>query len=316
MSARTADEPPSGAIVGTGHRVQHDGLRLYVWEKLSAATAGRPVVVLAHGSSTPGCETFDVQVPGQPSYSLMDFLAREGFDVFAGDVRGFGRSTRPDTPVTTEQAAADLDAVVDYVRRLRDTERVLLLAWSWGTQYAGMFVAAHPDKVARYVSFAQMHAGSADIARRRAKLDDYRRSLYTDTPEPYWRGRFHSQTPDEANDAVVIEVFAAAAARVQPSTPSGPQIDLLTRLPMVQPEAIGVPTLMIHGEYDDVADRAGLMPFFDKLPNPDKKYVVVPDAGHMMHLQKGHRAFQQEVASFLRGGTGDNVHLTRLNDDC
>jgi pimeloyl-ACP methyl ester carboxylesterase/organic hydroperoxide reductase OsmC/OhrA len=310
-----ADQPADESIVAAEHWVQHDGIRLYLWEKCQGAAAGRPVVVLAHGSSTPGRETFDLRVPGKPSYSLMDFLAREGFDVFAADVRGFGRSTRPEAPVTTAQAADDLDAVVDYVRDLRGAARVSLLAWSWGTQYAGMFIAAHPDMVARYVSYAQMHADSADIARRRARLDTYRRSLYVDTPEPYWKARFHSGTPAGANDPEVINAYAVAAARVQPATPTGPQLDLLTLLPMVRPEAIAVPTLMIHGEYDDVADRAGLMPFFERLPNPDKKYVVVPDAGHMMHLQKGHAAFQQQVVGFLRGKSGDNVDLARLNDN-
>lgn len=302
-----AGQHPAAKIIATEYLLEHGGIRLYLWEKCRDTATGLPVVVLAHGSSTPGRETFDLQVPGKPTYSLMDFLTRQGFDVFAADVRGFGRSTRPDAPVTTGQAAEDLCAVVDYVRGRRGVDRIALLAWSWGTQYAGMFVAAHPDKVARYVSYAQMHAASADLARRRARIEDYRRSLYSDTPEPVWKARFHSQTPAEANDPEVIDAYAAAAARVQPRTPNGPQLDLLTRLPLVQPETIPVPVLMIHGEYDDVADQAGLMPFFERLPNPEKKYVIVPDAGHMMHLQKGHRSFQQEVARFFRGDTGDNM---------
>jgi hypothetical protein len=31
-----------------------------------------------------------------------------------------------------------------------------------------------------------------------------------------------------------------------------------------------------------------------------KKYVIVPEAGHMMHLQKGHMLFQYEVVSFFK----------------
>jgi len=52
-------------------------------------------------------------------------------------------------------------------------------------------------------------------------------------------------------------------------------------------------------QYDDVADLDGLRPFFAQLPNPRKAYVVVPDAGHMMHLQKGHRLFQQQMIAFF-----------------
>ena len=42
-----------------------------------------------------GRESFDLQVPGKLYYSLMDQLAREGFDVFALDTSGFGRSPIP-----------------------------------------------------------------------------------------------------------------------------------------------------------------------------------------------------------------------------
>lgn len=60
--------------------------------------------VQAHGSATAGRESFDLQVAAHPSVSLMDFLAQQGFDAFAPDVRGFGRSTLPETHLTTEQA--------------------------------------------------------------------------------------------------------------------------------------------------------------------------------------------------------------------
>ena len=83
-------------VSGVEHWVEHAGLKLYVWEKYLGSPAGKPVVILAHGSATAGRESFDLQVPGKPSYSLMDVLAREGFDVFALDTRGFGRSTRPE----------------------------------------------------------------------------------------------------------------------------------------------------------------------------------------------------------------------------
>jgi alpha-beta hydrolase superfamily lysophospholipase len=117
-------------VSGVEHWVEHAGLKLYVWEKYVGSPAGKPVVVLAHGSGTAGRESFDLQVPGKPSYSLMDFLAREGFDVFAPDIRGFGRSTRPEGHMTTQEASADLNAVVDDLLKLRGRQQVHLLGWS------------------------------------------------------------------------------------------------------------------------------------------------------------------------------------------
>jgi pimeloyl-ACP methyl ester carboxylesterase len=287
-------------IEGVAHTVQHEGLQLHVWEKFQGLAQDKPVVVLAHGSATAGRESFDLQVPGQPSYSLMDFLARQGLDVFALDARGFGRSTKPDDFLTTEQAASDLNAVVDTIKALRGVERVHLLAWSWGTQYGGQFVMAHPEKVARYVSYAQMHAASPDLEARRPRLAVFRRNPYIRITESGWKLRFSSMTPDAVNDAAVMDAFAQVAMQVEEKSVTGPQIDVLTRLPLVDAAKIAVPTLMIHGQYDDVADTEGLLPFFKALPNADKQYSVIPDGGHMLHLQQGHRRFQQVVADWFK----------------
>lgn len=287
------------AVHGESHWVTQGDIRLFVWEKYQGVPGGKPVVMLAHGSATAGRESFDLKVPGHPSYSLMDFLARQGFDVFALDVRGFGSSTHPESHLSTEQASADLNAAVDHVRDLRGVAQVHLLAWSWGTQYGGMFVMAHPQKVARYISYAQMHADSPDLLARRPRLATFQRSPYIRITESGWKLRFDSMTPPEANEAAVVAAFARSAALVETRSPTGPQVDLLTKLPMVDAARLPVPVMMIHGQYDDVANLAGLWPFFRELPHPYKKYVVIPDAGHMMHLQKGHRRFQHEVAAFF-----------------
>ncbi|MBI2585936.1 MAG: alpha/beta hydrolase [Rhodospirillales bacterium] len=291
---------PDRDIVGTEHRIEHDRIELYMWEKHVGSPTGKPVVILAHGSATAGRESFDLEVPGKPSYSLMDALVAEGFDVFAPDIRGFGRSTHPDVHVTTQQASEDLNAAVDHVMTSRGVDKVNLLGWSWGTQYGGMFVMAHPDKVAKYISYAQMHPESPDIVRRRPRLEFFRKTPYVNVPEAVWKARFYSMTPAAANEPEVVDVYAHAALRAEPRTSTGPQLDLVTLMPMINARLMPVPTMVIHGEYDDVADLDGLLSFFRQLPNPRKKYVVVPEAGHMMHLQRGHRLFQSEVADFFK----------------
>ncbi len=290
----------SAEVLGTEHWVKKDGVDIYIWEKCEGQSVGKPVLILAHGSATAGRESFDLQVPKKPSYSLMDFLARQGFDVFAPDVRGFGRSTHPDGGVTTAQASEDLNNTVDYVLKLRNVSKINLLAWSWGTQYAGLFVMFHPDKVAKYVSYAQMHINSPDIARRKPKIQFFKNNPYIKIPESDWKPRFYSMTPASVSDPQVVNAFAKTAAQVETRTATGPQLDLCTILPIVNPKLIPVPTMIIHGQYDDVADLKGLLPFFAQLPNPYKRYVVVPDAGHMMMFQKGHVLFQHEVASFFK----------------
>jgi len=289
----------SQPVKGGEHWVNNGIYRLYIWEKYVETPKDKPIIVLCHGSATAGKESFDLQVPGKPTYSLMDVLAQNGFDVFAPDVRGFGRSTHPESHMTTAEASQDLNAVVDHVLKLRDVKKVNLLGWSWGTQYGGMFVMSRPAKVERYVSYAQMHINSPDLAKRRARIDAFRENAYITIPEAGWKPRFYSMAPPEVSDPEVVDAYAKAAAQVEVKTATGPQLDMVTIMPMLNPRLMPVPVMIIHGQYDDVADLDGLLPFFSQLPNPRKQYVVVPEAGHMMHLQKGHRLFQHDVIAFF-----------------
>src|SRR5882724_161606 len=80
-------------IVGIEHRVtsvsayDRKPLSIEVWEKYRQdidpkvfTTTGK-VVLLAHGAGNSGRVVFDMQVPGAtgPTYSLMDYLADQGF---------------------------------------------------------------------------------------------------------------------------------------------------------------------------------------------------------------------------------------------
>src|SRR6266566_4260694 len=72
--------------------------QIYVRERLRpgavlrAASVTDRVVLFIHGAGTPAEVAFDV--PYQ-DYSWMAYLAQAGFDVFAMDMSGYGRSSRP-----------------------------------------------------------------------------------------------------------------------------------------------------------------------------------------------------------------------------
>jgi pimeloyl-ACP methyl ester carboxylesterase len=157
-----------------------------------------------------------------------------------------------------------------------------------------------PGNIEKYISYAQMHLNSPDISKRRPRIDAFRKNAYVIIPEAGWKPRFYSMTPTEANDPEVVDTYARTAAQIELKSPTGPQLDMVTIMPMLNPRLMPVPTMIIHGEYDDVADLEGLIPFFQQLPSRYKRYVVIPNAGHMMPLQKGHQLFQYEVAGFFK----------------
>ena len=104
------------------------GIELYVREKHPADAktfAGDRILLFVHGATYPAETSFDLPVGGA---SMMDMLAARGWDVWLVDVRGYSRSTRPaamdgppgtGTPIaTTAEAARDVGAVVDFIRKL------------------------------------------------------------------------------------------------------------------------------------------------------------------------------------------------------
>ena len=114
----------------------------------------------------------------------MGYLAEAGFDAFAMDQSGYGRSPRPmmDDPcnmseadqalvtpsalsgpcepsyaygLTTVQSDWDeLDTVVDFIRELRGVDRVSLVGWSAGGRRTGGYAARHPEKVDKLFLYA------------------------------------------------------------------------------------------------------------------------------------------------------------------
>jgi len=304
LSACASINPAPVSIQGTEHWVQgvsaQDGkpLKLYVWEKrradldLKSFAASGKVVVLAHGATTPGRVSFDLQVKGVPgpSHSLMDYLATRGYDVFALDYQNYGRSQGHPcgTCVTTQVAASDLNAVVDYVLAQREVKQVYLLGWSWGTTVTSLFDMQHPAKVRRLVLYAPpvWHGPRAKVppGEFRPVTDKGMRNLFT---------------PGEAEPAT-IEAFVAESTKYT-RAPNGVLVDLLTRMPLTDPKKIAAPTLIILGDKDKLTpiSQKELPGFFADLANNDKQFSIIPGAGHGLLLERPRGRLQVEVLKWF-----------------
>ena len=49
---------------------------------------------------------------------------------------------------------------------------------------------------------------------------------------------------------------------------------------MVHPEKVLAPVLLVRGEYDGIAAVADLEEFFNKLPNGDRQFIILPGTAH------------------------------------
>jgi pimeloyl-ACP methyl ester carboxylesterase len=93
----------------------------------------------------------------------------------------------------------------------------------------------------------------------------------------------------ECADAATVEAFADAILALDSSMPNGTYIDMCSRLPVVDPLQISVPTLVMRGQFDGIAGMGDLLAFFAKLPNPDKQFTVMSGISHASFQQKNYR---------------------------
>lgn len=117
-----------------------NGLRFHV-QRLGAPADGttRQTVVMLHGLATDNLSSFYFTI-GNP-------IARE-HEVLLYDMRGHGRSERPDDGYTVVDGVADLHALLDA---LEVHHPVVLLSNSYGGAVALGFALTHPDRVAGLV---------------------------------------------------------------------------------------------------------------------------------------------------------------------
>jgi alpha-beta hydrolase superfamily lysophospholipase len=55
----------------------------------------------------------------------------------------------------------------------------------------------------------------------------------------------------------------------------------------------------MRGQWDGIASMEDLMKFFEKLPNPDKQFTVMPGISHASFQQKNYLMVYHILLSFL-----------------
>jgi pimeloyl-ACP methyl ester carboxylesterase len=292
----------SAAVTGQEHWTKKGDVRLFLWEKFVGSPESRSGRILfVHGSSMASQPTFDLTVPGRPDSSAMDYFARLGFDTWCMDMEGYGRSDKHrDNNADIARGADDLAAGSEHIFKTRGREPLLVYGISSGALRAALFAQRHPERVKRLALDAMVWTGegSPTLEQRRKKLPDYASQNRRPIDRAFVRSIFTRDHPGTADDAT-IEAFADAILALDESVPTGTYVDMCSKLPVVDPEKIVVPTIVMRGEYDGIAGFDDLVKFFVKLPNADKQFAVMPGIAHASFQQKNYRIAYHILHSFF-----------------
>ena len=109
---------------------------------------------------------------------------------------------------------------------------------------------------------------------------------------------FNRDHPGTAADDV-IEAFAESITALDDSMPNGTYIDMCSRLPLVDPQKILCPTIILRGEYDGIASFDDLIKFFTALPNYDKQFSVMRGISHASFQQKNYMMVYDILHNFF-----------------
>ena len=227
---------------------------------------GDPVVLL-HGALG-GSEAWLSQVPA---------LAGAGFQVWAPDRSGHGRS--PDVPgpfsydAMAEQTAAFLDEVV--------STRVHVVGWSDGAVVGALLARHRPELVDRLVLIGQYFDAAGEIP---GGLLQQLASM-RDTPPDFFRDSYAHTSPDAPEHYTVVY---------------GKTIDMVldwAGLPLTELAKIGAPTLVLQGDRDEVRlEHSAAV----ATAIPNARLAVLPGT-HALPVESPH-VVNPLLIDFLRGG--------------
>ena len=321
---------------------------LYVRERVrgEAGPRGRhgKVVLFVHGAGTPAEVGFDVPAEG---YSWMAHLAAAGYDVFSVDMTGYGRSTRPpqmadrcnlstaqqqlfgmDCAPTYPGALTniesdwhDIGTAVDYIRKLRQVDRVSLIGWSQGGPRAGGWAALHPERVEKLVLLAPAYNAAAGSEAPSLPV-----------PGPVFNTQSHEEFlanwQRQAPCAGQLEPAAADAvwgAMLESDPVGAGWTPAVRRAPIASSgwgwsrqrvQRMSTPTLLLVGEHDGQVDPARVRELHTDLGSKHKVLVTLGCASHNAMWEKNRRLMFDASLEWLEKGTvnGQPSGSLRLGD--
>jgi len=298
-----------------------DGARLFL---LTRGTDRRaPVLLWLHGG--PGG-------PERPLFRYFNGVLETHFVVAYWDQRGAGRSFDPQADphrLTISRHLADLDAVVDHLRKVLGQDKLVLIGHSWGSVLGLLYAQHHPEKVSAFIGVAQVVSWlrtqqaqydfvTAEAARRKDEAPLTR--LREMGPPPYETFDQQAAMEDLVDQygavfhkkpcKICVVIRGMITGLVTPwellSIHRGIHVSLgamTSELLSLNLEravpSVGVPVFFFLGRHDRHVDSTIAAGYFETLRAPRKQLIWFEDSAHNVPFEEP-ELFNETVVSTLR----------------
>jgi len=102
-----------------------------------------------------------------------------------------------------------------------------------------------------------------------------------------------------AYDPAVAKALADFELQYGDQVPTGTYLDMTSKLPLVDPLKVKSPVLMLRGDHDGISTNKDLLEFFDKLPNGDRQFVIIPNTAHSISSANNRHLANHVMQAFL-----------------
>jgi pimeloyl-ACP methyl ester carboxylesterase len=287
---------------GTEHWTKKGDINLFLWEKKASPDVPfKGTIFFIHGSSMASQPTFDLFVQGRPYSSAMDWFTAHGYDTWTMDNEGYGRSDKHrDINFDISNGADDIAAGSEYIMQKTGAKSLMMYGISSGALKAALFTERHPERVSKLAldAFVWTGEGSHTLEQRKKKLPEFLAKNRRPIDRAFVHSIFQRDHPDTV-DQVTVEAFADAILTLDDSMPTGTYVDMCSKLPLLDPLKITVPSIILRGEYDGIAGMDDLIDFFKLLPNMNKQFSVMRGISHASFQQKNYMMVYHLLDSFF-----------------
>ena len=292
------------------------------WVMIRGERRSNPALILLHGG---------------PGFTETHFFRRfnapleSAFTVVYWDQRGAGKSFDrkiPPSSMTVEQFIADLDGLVDWVRKRLGQEKVAILGHSWGSVLGPLYASRFPEKVSVYVGCEQVgdsvaaEAASYALALAEAKRRHNTRALtqlraigqppYSSAravfTERTWHQRFDGQLTWRALWKFGRDFLACPEASIAdlPNIARGfrftfnamwSEVSTLNLVKLVP--ALPMPVFFFVSALDHWVPPETSIAYFDALTAPSKQLVWFEKSGHEPFVDEPEK-FNQTMIDLVR----------------
>jgi len=291
---------PQARIVADEFWADKNGVKLWVYRKRLEGAAPRARLFCVHGSSYSGKTMFDLQVPEREGYSMMDVFARLGYEVWTMDHEGYGHSQKTSGNSDIQSGVEDLKAAMAVIERAGTPPRLSFFGQSSGALRAARFANQHPQHVEKLALDAFVWTGkdSPTLAARAKNLPQYQKSNRRAVSAEFYRSVF-TRDHSGASEPMLGDIVAKEEMQYGDSVPTGTYVDMTTKLPLVDPEKLSCPVLIVRAEHDGIATDEDILAFFGKLPSPDKQLAKLGGLAHTALLGVNRARFHHMLHAFL-----------------